>query len=90
MSDQPTPTLERIDYDLTQLAGYVEGQQLLLDFLIETLALNLSEGSLLVLRQELRKSADYFGEETEGLAFRRALSALARPPRLRLVPKPPA
>lgn len=88
MPDQPLRTLERLDHDLDELAGQAEGQQLLLDFLIETLAMNLAEGNRLVLRQELQKMADHFGNQSEGLAFHRAIRALAQPPRLRLVPKP--
>lgn len=89
----PTPpTLSSLDRDVTELAGQFEGQQSLLDFLIEMLVANLSEGNRLVLRQELQKLVDFYGGGSDGLAFRRALRATAKPPRLRLVPtaQPPS
>lgn len=71
---------------LDELVGQVEGMQVLLDFLLETLAMNVSGAGRKRLHDELRGLAEYFGDESEAIPFRRALRAIAQPrPHLRLV-----
>lgn len=79
--------LRDLSAELEELAGYVEGQQVLLDFLIETLAANIADVSKAELRRQLQAMADHFGsEEPESRPFQRALSALSsQRPRLRLI-----
>lgn len=79
------PTLEEIDRSLGNLAAYVEGQQILLDFLFDMLAGNLSETNRAVLRQSLRQLLEYPDEEVTR-PVRRVLEAIGTPkPHLHLV-----
>lgn len=51
--DFEPPTLEELDNDLGDLAGYIEGQQILLDFMFDMFAGNLASLAQDRLRQVL-------------------------------------
>lgn len=79
------PTLDRLDSDLEDLASYVEGQQILLDFLFEMLAVNLASHNQEGLRQALRELLEYPDESVQR-PIRRVLERIGTPkPHLQLV-----
>jgi hypothetical protein len=78
-------TLEQLDNDLGDLAGYIEGQQILLDFLFDTLAGNLASLDQERLRQALRELLEYPDEATQR-PIRRVLKVIGTPkPHLQLL-----
>lgn len=88
LDPETPPTLEDLDRQLENVAAYVEGQQVLLDFLFDTLAGNLSEADRGRLRQSLRQLLEYPDEEVMR-PVRRVLDAIGTPkPRLHLVRSP--
>ena len=90
MSD--TPTLERLDRDLDDLVGLVEGQQQLIEFLFQVLAQNLPQAEQkAALRRALIDMTAHYERDpenpaTEAKPIRRVLAGIAQPrPKLTLV-----
>ena len=79
------PSLEMLDNDLSDLAGYIEGQQILLDFLFDMLAGNLASPDQERLRHELRELLEY-PDEMAQRPIQRVLKLIGTPkPRLQLI-----